>query len=239
MLLLLSVGVLFLRLHHKSDTGSPPAAQEPSNPQKVNDMTDSLSKDDLEYIQLLDDQIREAKEDGMSEDYIAKLEKERDHELQNPATDEYDLLQYLEDGIRKAKERGSSETFIAGLEQQRDEMLEIIAMIEEYPLRMQEERAKFKAMSNEERITYYEDKLQSYEDQLRIAKADNDVQKIKGLEIWIEATKESLEWARGAPERRRQDVKVKQMKGELDDLLKWAQNWEDEWIEKYRPLSPS
>ena len=236
-LLFLSGGVLLVVQQHQKNAASQTATPENSKLKtEGNDMDAiiaSLPPENQEYIQELENDIRKAKADG-DEEWAAELEKDLAKQLQeilNPPElpeEEHEWVQHYEDEISKAKKEGKSEQYIARLETMRDIHLAGIAEDEEGKRRRQTEKEAYKAMSDEERVAYRENRLKERENELLIANAENDTGRIESLEVWIEVEKLLLESAKNAPEERRRDQ-------ELDDLMKWAQDYEDELIADYRP----
>ncbi len=247
-ILVLGSGLLLVGRHHQSNNASQTATPE-NLKQKTeeNDMDAiiaALPAEDQEYIQELENDIRKAKADG-DEEWAAELEKDlvkAREEILNPPElpeDEHEWVLHWEDEIRKAKKEGKSEQYIANLESFRDIHLAGIAEDEKVKRQRQVEKEAYKSMSDEERVAYRENRLKERENEMLIAKAENDTERIEALEVWIEVEKVLLESAKNAPEVRRRDQErkemVAQMEHELDDLMKWAQNYEDELIADYKP----
>lgn len=236
-LLFLSGGVLLVIQQHQKNAASQTATPENSKLKtEGNDMDAvkvSLPPEGQEYIQELENDIREAKADG-DEEWAAELEKDlakAREEILNPPElpeDEHEWVLHWEDEIRKAKKEGKSEQYIANLEKFRDIHLAGIAEDAEAKQQRQAEKEAYKSMSDEERVAYYENRLKERENEMLIAKAENNTERIESLEVWIKVEKLLLESAKNAPEKRRRDQ-------ELDDLIKWTQDYVDELIADYKP----
>lgn len=244
-LLTLIVGFLFLFME-KQDTdtvevGSPGSIVAQ---QDLNDMTTSAvpidpSQGIRDDIRELEADIRQAKEDGSAAAYIAELER-----LKQLAMEELDrtpvkfteqvTLDVVEEEIRYLKEIGLADSsLMMTLEQWREEELQkprkTIGEL------LQDKREKRASMSDEELIAHYKDELTHLNGRLQKAQAENDTEQIKSIETWIEVKEDSLQWVKDAPKRKRQDEQLDQMERELDDMLRWAQDWEDTLIEEYKP----
>ena len=247
-ILVLTSGLLLVKQHVQNNEGSqtstPENAKQKTEENDMDTIVASLPPEDQEYIQELENDIREAKADG-DEEWAAELEKDiakAREEILNPPElpeDEHEWVLHWEDEIRKAKKEGKSEQYIANLEKFRDIHLAGIAEDAEAKQQRQAEKEAYKSMSDEERVAYYENRLKERENEMLIAKAENNTERIESLEVWIEVEKLLLESAKNAPEVRRRDQErkemVAQMERQLDDLMKWAQDYEDELIADYKP----
>ena len=236
-ILVLTSGLLLVKQHVQNNEGSqtstPENAKQKTEENDMDAIIAALPPEDQEYIQELENDIREAKADG-DEEWAAELEKDlakAREEILNPPElpeDEHEWVLHWEDEIRKAKKEGKSEQYIANLEKFRDIHLAGIAEDAEAKQQRQAEKEAYKSMSDEERVAYYENRLKERENEMLIAKAENNTERIESLEVWIKVEKLLLESAKNAPEKRRRDQ-------ELDDLIKWTQDYVDELIADYKP----
>ncbi|MDE0315563.1 MAG: hypothetical protein OXM61_11715 [Candidatus Poribacteria bacterium] len=236
-LLLLTIGVLLVRRHHQNNDGSPTSTAENAKLKTEGNDMDTiitpLPPEDQEYIQELQNDIREAKAAG-DEEWAAELEKDLvkvREEILNPPElpeDEHEWVLHWENEIRKAKKEGKSEQYIANLEKFRDIHLAGIAEDEKVERLRQEEQARFEALNSpEERITYYEEKLSGAEKALRVAKASGDASDIQWAEWEVEARKSDIK-------REKDQLAWIPVQKELDALQEWVEESSPKWIEKYR-----
>ena len=197
-LLLLTMGVLLVIQHHQNGTASQ-TAEEKDMDAIITSLPPDLPPETYSYIRTIKNDIRTAKEAG-DEEWAAELEKDLAKEIQeilNPPElpeEEHEWVQHYEDEIRKAKKEGQSEQYIAGLEKLRDIHLQGIAEDEAAERIRQEERASVEAMSHEERIDHYEDKLSEAEEELRIAKSEGDASDIQWAEWTVQALNSDIDW---------------------------------------------
>ena len=231
-LLLLSVGVLLVIRQHQNGTASQ-MAEEKDMDAIITSLPPDLPPETHNYIRTIKNDIRTAKEDG-DEEWAAELEKSLAKELQeilNPPElpeEEHEWVQHYEDEIRKAKKEGLSEQYIAGLEKLRDIHLAGIAEDAEADRLWQEERARVEAMSHEERIDHYEDKLSEAEEELRIAKSEGDASDIQWAEWTVQALNSDIEWEK-------KELAWIPVQKELDARLKkWEEVERPRLIAEYR-----
>lgn len=190
-------------------------------------------------IRELDADIRQAKADGMDAAYIAELERLKQlamEELTRVPVDfsEQVTLDVVVEEIRYLKELGLSDSAVmTTLEQWREaELQKPRRTIGEL---LQDKREKRASMSDEELIVHYEEELTHLNGRLQTAHSENDTSQIESIETWIEIKEDALQWVKDAPKRKRQDEQLDQMDRELDEMLRWAQEWEDTFIQEYKP----
>ena len=80
----------------------------------------------------------------------------------------------------------------------------------------EKELAAFRAMSDEERVPYYENEIKELEEKLQVAISEHDTKEIKVLEMFIEGKKLSLELTRGRIEWDRKNIEWDRKRAERD-----------------------